>query len=49
MIKLTNYEKNPHKIRTLWEAIKELIGLELELLKRIEDLERKLKTVRSQL
>ena len=49
MKKLTSYEETPHKIRTLWEAIKELIGLELELLQRLDDLERKLKSVRSQL
>lgn len=46
MNKLTNYEKSNHKIRTLWEAIKELIGLENELLQRIKNLEQELERAR---
>ena len=49
MEKTNNYEETNHKIRKLWESVKELLALEQEILKRIEILEGDLASARKRI
>lgn len=49
MKKLEDYNSTKHKVHYLWEAIKELVGLELELLQRIKELKKEVLNIESQI
>ena len=49
MKKLEDYNNTKHKVHYLWEAIKELVGLEIELLQRIKELKQQVLNLESQI